>query len=183
MSGDSVRVLVWEQADRETFRTAIAGALAVRPVDLELDVDERGKPFVRRPETDLRFSITHARGLHGLALARSRDVGLDAERLDRDIRGWALWRHLLSKRELDALKREGGSPLHAWVRREALLKAAGVGLGLDPATIELSADGEILALPGALGEPEAWSLQDIFVPGYAVAVAHRSTGTARSTLQ
>jgi 4'-phosphopantetheinyl transferase len=172
-----VNVAVWDGADRRTLHTTLADALGVPAGELELDADARGKPFVRWPVTDLCFSVTHARGLSAVAHAWGRDVGIDAESLDRDVEGWTLWRHALSSRELAALdgEPEGGNAalLRAWVRKEALSKAVGLGLDLDPATVELSADGRILALPATLGEPAAWSLHDLAMPGYALSVACR----------
>ena len=174
--GADIRVLTWpEPVGHDVVHGAVAGALGLPLSELEIDSDERGKPFVRRPATDIRFSVTHAGGMSAVALVEGRDVGVDAEALDRDVDRWTLWRHALSERELELLHREGeprgASLLHAWVRKEALLKAAGVGLAVEPASIELTVEGGILALPSALGAPSTWSLHDVSIPGYAVAVA------------
>lgn len=173
-----VRIVIWTApVGGEVVREAVAGALGIPASQLEIESDERGKPFVARPSTELRFSVTHVRGMSAVALAWARDVGVDAEPLDRDVDGWALWRHALSARELERLdhddERRGASLLRAWARKEALLKAAGVGLAVEPATIELTADGGIEALPAAFGAPATWSLHDVSLPGYAVAVACR----------
>lgn len=159
------------------MQVQLATALGVRPEELELDVDERGKPFVHRPATDLSFSVTHTAGMTVVALACGGEVGVDAEPLDRDVEGWTLWRHALSERERASLGEQpptrNTTLLRAWVRKEALLKAAGVGLAVEPVTVELSAAGRIVALPASLGPPSAWSLHDVALPGYAVAVACR----------
>jgi 4'-phosphopantetheinyl transferase len=83
----------------------------------------------------LQFNLTHSRSLALLAVTTGQAVGIDVE----DIVGFSnpdvgtLAEGLLSKREIGvlmALEREGRmrSFLRCWTRKEALLKAAGVGL-------------------------------------------------------
>lgn len=173
----AVRLVTWtEPVGREVVHEVVAGALGIPSSELRIDSRAGGKPFVGRPRTDMRFSVTHAGGMCAVALGWGRDVGVDAEALDRDVEGWTLWRHVLSERELELLGRDGdrrSALLRAWARKEALLKAAGFGLAVEPATIELTAEGGILALPAALGARSAWSLHDVSLPGYVVVVACR----------
>jgi 4'-phosphopantetheinyl transferase len=50
--------------------------------------------------------------------------------------------------------------LRRWVRKEAYLKGLGTGLGIEPATVDLSAD------------PPGWRVRDVDAPdGYVAAVA------------
>lgn len=156
---------------------AIAAALDIAADELALERDARGKPAVRTPVTDLCFSVAHTSGLTLVALASGVEVGIDVERLGRDVTGWRLWEQTLTSDELAHLPADRAARnralLQSWVRREALLKAAGVGLAVDPLAIELAADGRIVELPRALGSPAAWSLDDVAIPGCAAAIACR----------
>ena len=61
-------------------------------------------------------------------------------------------------------------PTRAWVRKEALLKAYGLGLAVDPSQVRL--DGTVLAAwESAHPRPAAVWLRDLDVPGLAVSVA------------
>ncbi|WP_062378131.1 4'-phosphopantetheinyl transferase family protein [Demequina pelophila] len=64
-----------------------------------------------------------------------------------------------------------GDLLRAWVRKEALLKATGAGLAVDPATVELHGTRV------ARGPAGPWELQDVDLsPGLVVSVAVRAEG-------
>jgi phosphopantetheinyl transferase len=57
-----------------------------------------------------------------------------------------------------------------WARKEALLKAYGLGLAVDPASVRLDPDG-IAAWPSTHPRPGAVRWHDVDLPGYAAVVA------------
>ena len=59
-----------------------------------------------------------------------------------------------------------------WARKEALLKAAGVGLGIEPDRIELAGDS-VVAVPPELGTAGDWTIETIPLAGFVAAVAVR----------
>lgn len=126
----------------------------------------------------------HTNDLTLVAIARGVDVGVDVERLDRQVTEWVLWGQVLTAGETARLPDDRWARnvalLRSWVRREAMLKAAGVGLALEPRTIELGSGGEIIALPPVLGAVGRWGLVDLEVPGCVAAVAVRSESALAS---
>ena len=59
--------------------------------------------------------------------------------------------------------------LRMWVRKEALLKAAGVGIAVEPAAVVL--DGtNVIAVPSSLAPASRWSVTDIPLSGHAAAL-------------
>ena len=170
------RVAVYRSEDPGFSVTgALAAVLGIRAREIELRRDGRGKPHLSRPAVDLRFSVSHTRGTTLLALAHGTDVGVDVEHSDRDVAGWALWSHVLTPAEAArvpaARGARNGSLLRAWVAKEAVLKAAGVGLGIDPREVEIDAAGSIAALPPSLGAPAEWALVALDLDGLTAALA------------
>ena len=63
-----------------------------------------------------------------------------------------------------------GDPTRVWVRKEALLKAYGLGLAVDPSEVRLDDDG-LAVWDSRHPSPGAVWMRDLAVPGHAVAVA------------
>ena len=61
-------------------------------------------------------------------------------------------------------------PTRVWVRKEALLKAYGHGLAVDPSDVQLDDDG-LATWDSSHRPPPAGWLRDLAVPGHVVAVA------------
>lgn len=158
----------------------LASELSVPAACITLRRDENGKPRVAGPTTELRFSVSHALDLTLMAFAHGVDVGVDVEHMKRDVTGWALWEEVLSADEIVHLPAVGSvrnrALLQAWVGREAILKAAGVGLAVDPRCVELDADGRIAAVPASFGTPNMWSVEWLTLDGFVAAVAWTSPG-------
>ena len=174
------KVHVWQlpataRGDRGVVARTLARYLDVGAGELRFDVDSRGKPILApRHGSRLRFSVARGGDVTVLAVSMAAEIGVDVEPLRREPGQWALVREALTDREREDLpvgeEERAFEFLRAWVRKEALLKAAGVGLAVEPRLVELKGC-EIVSLPTALGRPESWALADVALPGYAVATA------------
>jgi 4'-phosphopantetheinyl transferase len=166
---------VWRlQADTiGPIETVLARYLGLRPSAVMLRRSPAGKPEFRG--SAFRVSLAHSGEVALVAIASSREVGVDVELLRVGTESWSLSSHALTHGEqarLEALpdSRRSRGFLSMWTRKEALLKAVGVGLALDPRLIEL--DGQkIVAAPPELGRARDWTLVDLPLPGYAAALA------------
>jgi 4'-phosphopantetheinyl transferase len=124
------------------IRRILALELDVDPRCLEFDTTTVGKPFLTRPVQDLEFNLSHS-GRHGLiAVAKDRSVGVDIEirRPIRDLFGVAL--QIATPHETKLLKQLPTNQVHfaffdLWARKEAVLKAIGRGLFIDPRKVEV----------------------------------------------
>jgi 4'-phosphopantetheinyl transferase len=122
-----------------------------------------GKPYLSG-RSDLDFSLSHSGGLALIAVARGRRVGADVERVRPRTDVLAIARGSLSARErqtIECLRTDEARRaafFRCWTRKEAYLKARGVGLagGLDTDPEEASG-WQIRTLPAP--------------PGYVAAVA------------
>ncbi|MBL1083118.1 4'-phosphopantetheinyl transferase superfamily protein [Streptomyces actinomycinicus] len=98
------------------------------------------------PAADLGFSISHSGPTVGLAVCRGAEVGLDVERLEEAPAVGLVAPRILSPAELAVLHTlvpadRPAALLRYWTRKEAVLKALGIGLGLPPSRLEVSAPG------------------------------------------
>ena len=99
---------------------------------------DHGKPHLLG-HSGLDFSISHSGGLALIAVARGRRLGADVEHVRQGTDVLAIARGSLSPRERRTIESQGSDEarrnafFRCWTRKEAYLKARGVGLagGLD----------------------------------------------------
>jgi len=167
------------------LRAILAAYLDADPRAARFHVDPGGKPRLDPGWTaePLTFNLTHSRGRALVAVTREREVGVDVERLRRDLPMDRLAARFFSPREIAALRGTPEEILPAaffacWTRKEAYVKARGSGLfGGHPlqsfaVSVEPGAGPVELKIPGHEGEAGRWGLESLDAgPGYAAAVA------------
>lgn len=136
-----------------------------------------------RGSGDLRFSLSHTHGVSLIALAESREVGVDIERqrpMD-DLESMAA--NVMSAEELRVwatLRPEDRRQafFNLWTRKESYLKAIGLGLfhRLESVTVPLSASllapsrGDFAIVEDGT-RPDKWGLADLPAPeGYSASI-------------
>ncbi len=159
-------------AARGWLRVLLGRYLDTPPGALRFGYGPRGKPFFDHPSGGMRFNVSHSHGHALLAFARGREVGIDLEagaRLGDDWPG--LVRRVFSPREqaeLAALPADcqRAAFLSGWTRKEAYLKATGLGITEGLHSIEVTLDP---ALPPVLRHPateeahaaRTWTIHDL----------------------
>lgn len=118
------------------LRQILAGPASQPAAQLHFAAGRFGKPALANA-AGLRFNLSHSQGVGLIALSEQAELGVDVE-LVRPMRDAIA----LAADHFDAAEREALAALAAgpardlaffrcWTRKEACLKAAGVGLGLD----------------------------------------------------
>lgn len=136
----------------------------------ECGSDAHGQPYLKGSGAVWWVSVTHAGGVHVGALTQRGPVGVDAEPVGA------------ARPEVATValaQGEASDDLTAtWVRKEAVSKALGRGLAIDPRVFRVDRQ------PVVLGADEV-VVADVDFPGYRVAVALScgSGGTAGSSSQ
>jgi 4'-phosphopantetheinyl transferase len=169
-------------AGRALVRLALAELVGAAPAELvfdtwcELHQSAHGKPRLVEPAAELDFSLSRA-GARLLLAVSAAPVGVDVERRDRDIEvGVAR----IAFADDERAELEDACPaafLACWTRKEAVLKALGHGLAVDPKSVSVTfLDGvepRIRRLPEEFGPPEAWSLVPLVRDEWLAAVVMR----------
>jgi phosphopantetheinyl transferase len=145
-----------EHARREVLRT-LSEVTGVAIDHLRFMREMSGKPRLTIGGTgEVSFNVSHADGASLLAIAEpGLDVGVDIERVIDLPDAAALAARVLAPRERDALTQDNDQPgavralLQRWTEKEAILKAAGLGLSRDPQSFALVSRSGALHAEGA----------------------------------
>lgn len=160
---------------------AILGFCAGRePGDIPLVDGPGGKPAIapHSNPADIRFNMSRSGRRALYAVARSREVGVDLERIRPDFPCLRVGDRYFSPREAAAVRDASGAGRESvffalWTLKEAFLKGTGTGLSFPPDRFEVALEPPRLVRVD--GEPEAasrWSLRTLHPePGYVAALA------------
>jgi 4'-phosphopantetheinyl transferase len=157
---------------RATLRTLLGRYLKKEPAQLRFSYSDYGKPSLKlepaQPTQRLRFNLAHSGGLAVLAFTEIGEIGIDLEQLRAEFTGDDIARRFFSATEVARLDRLSGDArflafFNCWTRKEAFIKAKGIGLSLalDQFDVSLAAGDEPAVLRTAWDESEAgrWSLR------------------------
>jgi 4'-phosphopantetheinyl transferase len=163
-SWDRVRWVRAHAALRDVLRLYIGDDLPLR-----FSVGRFGKPQIEE-SCGLKFNLAHSGQWALIAIARDREVGVDVEEI-RDVDVGSIIRTRLSAREGAALSQLiGRARLDAfyrcWTRKEAFVKALGLGLNADLTAFDVSVDAQtprLLDMRTPLPRDSGWVLADIML--------------------
>ncbi len=167
-----------------TFLRRILGAyLDLTSEELSIAVASHGKPYlIRQPDMlDIRFNLSHSHDAALLALTLDCDLGVDIESAtpldDADLIATQFFSlaERTSLRELP-LDEKNAAFYRCWSRKEAVIKAVGLGLAMPlndfDVSLAPSEPAQLLAIRGASASPNPWTLYDLpQLPGFASALA------------
>ena len=153
-------------------RLVLGRALRTEPGLVPLRRDAAGRPCL--PDDELHTSLSHADGVVAVVVSRHGAVGVDIERATRAADMNAIAERVWDPNEACSLiglpqTQQAAALLELWVRKEALLKAAGIGLALEMNSFPAPADQEV-TLPAASGARAIIRMLDIG-PAYVAAIA------------
>jgi 4'-phosphopantetheinyl transferase len=158
-------------AGRGVLRRVLGQYLGVAPQALVFAYGPHGKPTLRNDGSaaELAFNFSHSANLALIGVARAGTIGIDIEHRGRHISVAPFARHILSASEAATLARRPQARhrqvlLATWTRKEAYLKALGVGLSrpMTGFTTGIAEDGATVVreLEDAGGKPQPWA----FIP-------------------
>jgi len=148
------------------LRMVLGLYLQADPQSLEFRAGPAGKPALVQTFTDLRFNLSHSGDLALIAVTRGREVGVDVERVQRDIEFDPIVEHYFDPDEAWDLRTAPPEErvsrfFDLWTRKEACVKADGGGLGAKLHNARFSAQNlrPALGYAGAVAsEGDEWRL-------------------------
>jgi 4'-phosphopantetheinyl transferase len=172
---------------RLALRALLASYLRVSPGEIAIHLDGHGKPGIDASH-GLGFNLSHAGDLGLVAIGRAAHIGVDIEEMlpRSDMR--ALAASLFTPGEQAALAGVDdaaltGPFLACWTRKEAFLKALGLGLAREPASVEVGIEADRRQVPVA-GLPGATSVEvaTILIDAHCVAALAVAGGFGQARL-
>ena len=161
---------------RAALRAVLSEQLGCFPAEVRLTYGRNGKPMLEGGRGDFEFNLAHCAGDAVIALAVGAAVGVDIELL-RPIPNVGDLAHLVfseaEHRELEVASDPVGAFLNGWTRKEAYVKALGLGITAPLTEITVSLTGEAALLSTGLRDqlPSDWRLLHVPHPHAVVAVA------------
>lgn len=160
-------------ARRGLMRAQLGLELGIAPHSVRIDTDEHGKPFLR-DDPGLAFNLSHSNGLALLATMRGGAIGCDIEWRNPELACSRVAERLFAPEEYEVLaalppEQWIAGFYNCWTRKEAYVKALGVGLSypLDAFTVSVT-PGEPARFTS--NEP-GWTLTSFEpAPGYQAAL-------------
>ncbi len=152
------------------LRQVLAAELDVPAHSLEFERDAHGKPRLAGAQAGaLEFSLSHSAALAVIAVSRTAPVGVDVELVESITDSDAIARRHFAGEEWHALDRLAGDArvdafYRIWTRKEAYLKATGMGLrhALDRFSVNhVREDARLLHIDGDAAAVASWTLVNL----------------------
>jgi len=174
-------------AARGMLRILLGRYLDTAPERLRFDYNEHGKPSLNDPKMPLSFNVSHSGKIGLFAITWNRDIGVDVEhqkpgspndRMDIARRFFSVAEYDSLATVPDLLRREAF--YQCWTRKEAFVKAKGVGMSLPLSSFDVSvgpdAPPALLATRWNPSEVNRWTIHALD-PGsdYAGSLAVQGT--------
>ena len=158
--------------------------LDAEPSRVEFGTSDTGKPTL--PGTRLSFNVSHTQGLALIAVSAGREIGVDVERVRSQPTHLDMATRYFTPgeaRRLNALPPSESERafFHVWTRKEAFLKAIGLGLshGLERFEVAVPPDEpcRLLHIDNDAHAAATWTLWNLEpASGYVGALAVEGTG-------
>jgi 4'-phosphopantetheinyl transferase len=153
---------------RWTLRTLLGRYLDLAPAEVPLTNGLRGKPALPA-NLGLSFNVSHSHGLALFAFASKSEVGVDVEQVRSVADDLGLAQRYFCPQEVAvlqalALQQRQETFFHIWTRKEAFLKAIGLGISYGVERVEVSTTPEearLLRLDGLEAPASNWDMQGL----------------------
>jgi 4'-phosphopantetheinyl transferase len=163
---------------RAAVRSILARYVGSAPQSLLFRIGTYGKPELAGAERNICFNLSRTRGLALLAITDTRRIGIDAETVHPDIDIEGISRRFFARGEVDEIAALAPDAqltafFACWTRKEAFIKAIGIGLSFPlhsfRVTVRPDQPARLISIAG--DEPNKWTLVDLAQPGVAAALA------------
>jgi 4'-phosphopantetheinyl transferase len=153
-------------AGRAALRCVLADRLGCSPVAIRFSYGKNGKPILEGDAGCIQFNLAHSGGDAVIAVADGAVVGVDIELLRpiADVKSLAqLVFSNIERRELELARDPVSAFLNGWTRKEAYVKALGLGLTAPLQEISVSLSGRAALFSAGLRDQSVsnWHLLNL----------------------
>jgi 4'-phosphopantetheinyl transferase len=166
---------------RAILRYLLGSYLGQRPASIQLEYRANGKPALV-PDAGIRFNVTHSGDMAALALTNCCDIGIDLEQLRPLPEFDQIAASFFCSEEIAEINLPSGEErerafFNCWTRKEAYVKASGVGLSRPlksfRVTVKASTPVRLVFLDDEINASRSWTLHDLQLGSdYASAIAY-----------
>lgn len=165
---------------RAALRILLGGYLDRAPEALHFVYNDHGKPSLANDDSGLRFNVSHSGEIMLAGFVLNSEIGIDIEAFRQDIDYMGIGQRWFSEQESNTLRdlpeeKRTGTFFRTWTRKEAYIKARGLGLSYSLNRFSVSLDETSPALlehQDGSQETKSWQIHDIEVSSaYSAAVA------------
>jgi 4'-phosphopantetheinyl transferase len=155
---------------RGVLRGILASYLRCQAREIKFSYSQLGKPSLSDSSAGLQFNLAHSGGLAVYAITRNREIGVDVEAIRPITEIAAIARRFFAPGETTRLlslpqEQRVQAFFNCWTRKEAYLKATGLGIGggLDQFEVSLEPGAPAKLLSHLLHPDEAdlWTIFDL----------------------
>lgn len=115
--------------------------------DLQYAYDPNGKPYIENYK-NIKFNISHSKEYLLVGIAEKAEIGVDIEKINYKLNYTPIANSIFAAEELDLFKRYNETQqlqafYKAWVQKEAVSKALGLGLAMGFNSFSVSMNPEL----------------------------------------
>jgi 4'-phosphopantetheinyl transferase len=116
-------------------RIILSRLLNINPRDIQYEYSFNGKPLIKENDKNIQFNISHSKEYLLVAAAQAIDIGVDIEKINYSLDYSLIAKDIFSPEEMKIFnsyskKQQLYSFYKAWVQKEAVSKALGLGLSI-----------------------------------------------------
>jgi 4'-phosphopantetheinyl transferase len=146
------------------LRYLLSKYMSRNPKEIQIAAEGLGKPYIHEVNmrTQLHFNLSHSGEFAAMAFCADGELGIDIEQRRPEAASVEIAERNFSASELRELKKLSGEDFVAgffrcWTRKEAYVKAKGIGLGADLRSFAVTLDSDEVAELTAI-DAEKWNV-------------------------
>lgn len=167
---------------RAGLRNILSEYLDLLPLDIAFKKELHGKPYLQ--DTELKFNVSHSHNHILVSINWGAEIGVDCEVVRSNIEIESISRNHFSQTEFEYLNNLNPSErlkafYRCWTRKEAFVKAIGLGMSLPFSDFSVSVapdePARIISIKDNLYDVAEWAISDILQAGIPAALAINRT--------
>jgi 4'-phosphopantetheinyl transferase len=159
------------------LRSLLSNPLGLPPDCIKFRYNQYGKPYVTGTGTNIFFNMSHSSDISVIGVDPVSEIGVDVEKINENVDYKPIINHFFTCNEISYIQEQKGKSVRRfyelWTRKEAFLKALGIGI-TENLSVDVSGNADVkLGNPSdRRNNPEKFQLKTVsFKDKYIVSIA------------